>query len=216
LRSTPTNLLSIISNKEVVDIIYEFLKTKVEIMDLGKLMDAMKKVVDSEEYAKLTILVADVQNEIKKNRNHNQIEMVKLDEMLKKLFESLDIGNLADINEQLQKVLDEAKRINEENEKISARYDGNYAFVKTYTDAVEIHPEYKKEDIAAVIDIVYEAVKEIRSANILILQGRDNFIANINRITTVKLIKAGLYDGANLDDWYDSLLTEVYANMKMF
>ena len=26
----------------------------------------------------------------------------------------------------------------------------------------------------------------------------------------------GLYDDANLDDWYDELLSETYANMKMF
>ena len=103
-----------------------------------------------------------------------------------------------------------------ENEAIAKRYNGSYAFVKTYTDAVEIHPELEKEIIAKVVDVVFDAVQEIKSANMLILQGRDNFIANINRKTTVKLIKAGLYDDANLDDWYDELLSETYANMKMF
>ena len=216
LKSTPTNLLSIISNKEVVDILYEFFKTKIEILDLSKLIEAMKGVASSEEYKELTDLVVKVQEEIKRNRNHNQIDMVKLDEVLKKLFEMLDIANIAEINEELRKVLAEAQRINAENEAIAKRYNGSYAFVKTYTDAIEIHPELDRETIAKVVDVVFEAVQEIKSANMLILQGRDNFIANINRKTTVKLIKNGLYDDADLDDWYDELLSETYANMKMF
>lgn len=216
LRSTPTNLLSIISNKEVVDILYEFLKTKIEILDLKKLIDAMSKVATSEEYTTMTDLVSKVQVEIKKNRNHNQIEMIHLDELLQRLFNMLDISNLAEINDELRKILDKARRINEENERLSARYDGSYAFVKTYTDAIEIHPEYDKEDIAAVLDIVYEAVKEIKTANILILQGRENFTSSISNKTITKLIKAKLYNKLNLKEWYNSLLVETYANMKMF
>ena len=216
LKSTPTSLLSIISNKEVVNILYEFLKTKIEILDLSKLIEAMKGVAESEEYKEMTDLVVQVQEEIKKNRNHNQIEMIKLDEVLKHLFELLDISNMAEISEELRKILAEARRINEEAERIARRYSGSYAFVKTYTDAVEIHPEIDRETIARVIDVVFEAVQEIKSANMLILQGRDNFIANLNRKTTVKLIKSGLYDDAELDDWYDDLLSETYANMKIF
>lgn len=216
LRSTPTNLLSIISNKEVVDILYEFLKTKIEILDLKKLIDAMSKVATSEEYTTMTDLVSKVQVEIKKNRNHNQIEMIHLDELLQRLFNMLDISNLAEINDELREILDKARRINEENERLSARYDGSYAFVKTYTDAIEIHPEYDKEDIAAVLDIVYEAVKEIKTANILILQGRENFTSSISNKTITKLIKAKLYNKLNLKEWYNSLLVETYANMKMF
>lgn len=216
LRSTPTNLLSIISNKEVVDILYEFLKTKIEILDLSKLIDAMSKVATSEEYQTMTELVSKVQNEIKRNRNHNQIEMVKLDELLQKLFAMLDIANMAEVNEELRKILEEAQRINEENEKISARYDGNYAFVKTLTDACEIHPEFDKEDIARVMDIVYEAVKEIKTANILILQGRENFVSSVSSKTITALIKAKLYGKLGLKEWYQVLLRETYTNMKMF
>lgn len=216
LKSTPTNLLSVISNKEVVDILYEFLKTKIEVLDLSKLVDAMKGVAETEEYKQLTDVVTKVQDEIKKNRNHNQIEMIKLDPLLQKLFEMLDISNMAEISEELRKILEEIKRINEENERISARYGGNYAFVKTYTDAAEVHPEIDKEVIAKVVDVIFNAVQEIKSANMLILQGRENFKANINKITTVDLIKSGLYDDANLDDWYDDLISEVYSNMKVF
>ncbi len=216
LKTTPTDLLSIISNREVVEILYEFFKTKIEVLDLAKLIEALKGLADSEEFKDMSDLVQKVQNEIKNNRNHNQIEMVKLDEILQQLFEALDISNMDYINEELRKVLAEAQRINRENEAIAKRYNGSYAFVKTYTDAVEIHPEIDKETIAKVVDVIFESVQEIQSANILILQSRDTFMANINRKTTVKLIKSGLYDDANLDDWYDDLLAETYTNMKTF
>ena len=123
---------------------------------------------------------------------------------------------LDDINEELRAILEEARRINEENERLSARYDGSYAFVKTYTDAIEVHPEYDKEDIAKVLDIVYEAVKDIRSANILVLQGRDNFVSSVSHKTVTKLIKAKLYGKLSLKDWYNDILTETYSNMKIF
>lgn len=216
LRSTPTTLLSIITNKEVVDIIYEFLKTKIEILDLSKLTEAMKEFVNTEAYTTMTDLVTKVQDEIKRNRNHNQLAMVKLDELLQKLFEMLDITNLDSINDELRAILEEAHRINEENERISARYHGSYAFLKTYTDAIEVHPEYDKEDIARVLDIVCEAVNEIQSANILILQGRDNFISSVSNKTITKLIKEKLYGKLGLKNWYTSILAETYANLKIF
>ena len=216
LSATPTTMMDIISNKEIVEILYEFLKTKIEILDMSKLAEAMKKFVDSENYGTMVDLVTKVQDEIKKNRNHNQIAMVKLDEVLQRLFAMLDISNLDEINEELRAILEEARRINEENERLSARYDGSYAFVKTYTDATEVHPEYDSEDIAKVLDIVYDAVKEIRSANILILQGRDNFISSVSRMTVTKLIRAKLYGRLSLKDWYNDILAETYSNMKIF
>ena len=216
LTSTPTTMMDIISNKEIVEILYEFLKTKIEILDMSKLVDAMKDFVDKDEYKTMVDLVTKVQDEIKKNRNHNQIEMVKLDEVLQKLFAMLDISNLDNINEELRAILEEARRINEENERLSARYEGSYAFVKTYTDAIEVHPEYDKEEIAKVLDIVYEAVKDIRSANILILQGRENFVSSVKHMTVTKLIKAKLYGKLSLNGWYDDILTETYTNMKIF
>ncbi len=216
LSSTPTSLMSIISNKEVVEILYEFFKTKIEILDLGKLAEVMKQFVDSEGYNTMTDLVVQVQNEIKRNKNHSQIAMINLDEVLQKLFAMLDISNLESINEELRAILDEARRINDENEKLAARYDGNYAFVKTYSDSIEAHPEFEKEEIAKVLDIVYEAVKEIQSSNILILQGRDNFIASVNNKTITKLIKEKLYSKLNLKEWYNEILTETYNNMKIF
>ena len=216
LSSTPMTMMEIISNKEIVEILYEFLKTKIEILDLSRLTEAMKDFAGQESYKTMVDLVTKVQDEIKRNRNHNQISMVKLDEVLQKLFMMLDIANLDNINEELRAILEEARRINEENERLSARYDGSYAFVKTYTDAVEVHPEYDKEDVASVMDVVYGAVKEIQSANILILQGREVFVSNVSHKTLPQLIRLGLYAKLGLKSWYTDILTETYANMKIF
>ena len=216
LSSTPSSLMSIISNKEIVDIIYEFFKTHIVVLDMSKLSEAMEKFVNSEEYQTMNNFIKDIQIEIKKNHNRNQISMVKLDEALKKLFAMLDISNVSKINDELRKLLKEVKRINGENEKLSARYDGDYAFVKTYTDAIEMHPEYMPEDIAKVLDIVYNAVKNIRSANILILQGRDSFVSSISFETVPMLIKEKLYNKLNLKDWYNDILIETYSNIKIF
>ena len=88
--------------------------------------------------------------------------------------------------------------------------------MKTYTDAVEVHPEYDAEDIAKVLDIVYAAVKDIRSANILVLQGRENYVSSVSHMTVTKLIKAKLYGKLSLKDWYYDILMETYSNMKIF
>ena len=216
LKSAPTNLLSVLSNKEVVDILYEFFKTKIEIIDLSKLTRAMKELTDSDEYAEMTRLVAEVQEELKRNQNKSQIEMVKLDEILRQLFEDLDIDSLASINSKLLDVLQQAREINETNILMSQRYGGNFAFVKTYTDAKEIRPDVDGEAIAKTLDVLFAVVQEIQSANILMLQSRTQFIATMHHKTTVPLTKSGLYDDAQLDDWYDDLLAQLHANLKIF
>ena len=219
LKSTPTSLLAIIDNNEVINIVYEFFKTKISILDLSKFQEMLDKFTASPAYNTLTQTVTDIQKEVKRNCNPNQSAMIKLDELLQKIFEMLeiaDINDLSSVNEELAKVLAEIRRINEENERLAARYDGDYAFVKTFTDAVEIHPDCDKEDIATVIDIVFAAVKDVRNSNILTIQQRDNFVAIVKKNTTASLLKSGLYKKLGLKDWYSNLLTETYANMKIF
>ena len=191
LQTTPVNFLSIIDNNEVVSIVYEFLKVRITIMDLSKFQEILDRVSNSEQYKDLT-------------------------ELLQRIFEALDISNLDTINEQLAEVLERIRQINADNERLAARYDGDYAFVKTYTDAIEIHPEMDKEDIAAVIDVVYASVKDVRDSNILAIQQRDNFVGIVKKNTTAALLKSGLYKKLGLKDWYTDLLNETYANIKIF
>lgn len=215
LTTTPTDLMSIISNEEVVTIIYEFFKTQVSLMD-QKLFEGTKDFGKSEKYTRMTETVKEIQKEIKRNKNRNQAEMVKLDELLRKLFAAMNIDDLDSVNAQLEEILKKMREINEENERLAKRYDGNYAFVKTFIDAAEMHNDLAKDDIASVLDIVYEAVKGIKDMNLLVIQGRDVFTASVKKQTTAKLLKSGLYKKLALKDWYTDLLNETYTNMKMF
>ncbi len=207
LSSKPMTVMNIISNKEIVEILYEFLRIRTEILEVPQLTEEMKRLDE---------LISKVQNEIKKNRNPNQIEMVELEEVLRKLFEKMKILSLNEINKELCSILEKVKQINKVDEQLSERYGGSYAFVKTYTDTVRNHPEYNKENIGKILDIVCEAVKRIRTANILILQRRDNFVSHVNEMTIINLVDNGLFEELSLDDWYDDILTEIYNNMKTF
>lgn len=216
LTGQPTDLLAIISNKQVCSILYEFFKVNVSIMDMGKLTEKLEEMEKSKSYQEMQGTVVKIQNEIKKNKNRGQAEMIKLDELLQKIFEALDINNIEEINEQLKDILNQIRAINEENERLAARYDGNYSFVKTYQDAVEIHPDLDKDDIAAALDIIYKSVKEIQDTNILVLQGREMFCSSVKKTVSAELLKSGLYKKLGLKDWLGDLLGEVYSNMKKF
>lgn len=216
LRNRPTDTLSVISNHEVVEIMYEFVKLKIVIMDLGKFAG---KYEGNENIDKIVETVKKIQKEVKENKNKNQSELIMLDEFLQKIFDLLEISRLEDleeINDELLSALEKIREINKENERLAAKYDGHYSFVKTYTDCVEQHPELDKNDIEDLIMIVYECYKEVSDVNSLVLQSRDNFITGVKMNTTKKLLKAKLYKRMNLKDWYSSMLSEAYTNIKMF
>lgn len=216
LSSQPTDLLAIISNKQVCDILYEFFKVKISILDMSELSNKFKDFEKSQKYTRMQNTVGEIQKEIKNNKNRGQSEMIKLDELLKKIFNELNIDDLDSINDQLKEILDKIRAINAENERLAKRYDGNYAFVKTYQDLCEMHPEYSKKDIESVLDIVYPSVRDIKDNNILILQGRDVFTTSVKKTTIKDLLKFGLYKKLSLKNWYTDILNELYINLKKF
>lgn len=212
LKTNTVDTLSVISNDEVVEIIYEFIKTKIIVMDLGKLSnnDDIDIIIDT---------VKKVQKEIKKNKNKTDIRIVKLNELLKKVFEMLEISNLDDlnnVNEELINALNEVHNINQENDRLSSIYGGNYAFVKTYNDYITLFPDYEKSDIEKVLISIYENVKEVMDKNTLILQGRANFIVNVKKNTTPKLLKSKIYKKLDMKNWFNQLLGDIYTNLQLY
>ena len=189
LTTKPIDLMTVVSNEEVVKIVYEFFKVKISIMDMSKLTKAFKDVSDIDGYKQFTDAVTDIQKEIRRNKNTGAEKIVSLEDL---------------------------RCINEENERLAARYGGNYAFVKTYSDVVEMHPEFDREDLAKLTDVAYAAVKDIEGSNILILHGRESFVNTIKKNTTTQLLKSGLYKKLNLKDWYADFLGETYSNMRIF
>ena len=213
LKTNTVSMMDIISNEEIVEIMYKFIKTKITIMDLSQLNSNDPKIKE------IVKIVSDIQGEIKKNKNKGDIRIIKLDELLQRIFDSLsisDLDNMDDIKDELINVLYELNKINKENERLSKIYGGNYAFVKTYSDCIEEHPELQKSNIEKLVVIVYETIKDFIDKDTLVIQGRQNFIDNIKRATTKELLKSKLYKNLNLKEWYNQILSELYTNLQLY
>ena len=85
-------MMSVISNDEVVEILYEFIKTKILILDLGRFTP------DNPVYQRFERTVREIQCEIKNNKNKEDIKVVKLDQLLQEIFSKLSISDLSDLD----------------------------------------------------------------------------------------------------------------------
>lgn len=210
LSTNTVDMMNVISNKEVIEILYEFIKTKIIIMDLGQLTQ------DNPTFKRFEKVVREVQDEIKKNKNKGDIKILKLDQLLQEIFAKLSISDLSDldsITDELLEALKKARDINYENERLAELYGGNYAFVKTYQDAIESYSADKSE-IEKMLVIIYEDIKNVITADSLIIQGRKNFADSIKHNVTKILLKENLY--AKVKDFYDQILNELYMNIQLF
>ena len=204
------DMMSVISNDEVVEILYEFIKTKILILDLGRFTP------DNPVYQRFERTVREIQREIKNNKNKEDIKVVKLDQLLQEIFSKLSISDLSDldaITDELLEALKQARDINDENDRLAQIYGGNYAFVKTYQDAVEKYAADKSE-IEGMLVYIYHDIKDIMEADTLIVQGRKNFIDSIKHDVTKPLLKAGIY--VKIKTFYDQILSELYTNLQLF
>ena len=125
----------------------------------------------------------------------------------------MDIHNIADLTEELKQALDEARKINNENERIAAEYGGHYAFVRSYQDAIVNVPADKSE-IERFLQIVYERIKDVINTDSLIIQGKTSFIASIKKDVTKILVKEGIYK--SIKAYYDQLLADLYVNVQLY
>lgn len=209
--STKTfDMMSVISNDEVVEILYEFIKTKILILDLGQFTP------DNPTYQRFEKTVREIQNEIKNNKNKEDIKVVKLDQLLQEIFNKLSISDLSDldtITDELLEALKQARDINYENDRLAQIYGGNYAFVKTYQDAIEKYSADKSE-IEKMLVYIYSDIKDIIEADTLIVQGRKNFADSIKHDVTKLLLKDNIY--VKVKSFYDQILNELYTNLQIF
>lgn len=211
LHNNPVEMMDVMNNNDVVEIIYQFIKTQITIMDLGQLSE------DNPKIQRFTKLVTAVQHEIKNNKNKNDIKVVKLDELLKEIFNKLSISDLSDIDnisDELESALEEIVNINKENDRLSKSYGGNYSFVKTYQDISDLYRDVDQNKIEKSLIIVYENIKDVLDKNILVVQGRKNFIDSIKHKVTKILLKEKLY--STVKSVYDKMLNELYTNLQLF
>lgn len=210
LSNNTVEMMDVISNDEVVEILYEFIKVKIIIMDLGQITQ------DNPRFQRFSKVVKDIQHEIKKNKNKGDIKIKKLDELLQKIFNDLSISDLSDldsITDELLEALERARNINYENERLSKVYGGNYAFVKTYQDAIEIYPA-DKSDIEKMLVIIYQVIEDVLDKEVILVQGRKNFADTIKSKATKILLKEKLY--GKIKEFYAQLLNELYTNIQLF
>lgn len=210
LSSRTVDMMNVISNDEVVEILYEFIKTKILILDLGQFTP------DNPIYKRFEKTVREIQHEIKNNINKGDIKVVKLDQLLQEIFNKLSISDLSDldsITDELLEALKQARDINYENDRLAQIYGGNYAFVKTYQDAIEKY-SVDKSDVEKMLVHVYEDIKDVLEADTLIVQGRKNFTDSIKHDVTKLLLKDNIY--VNVKGFYDQILNELYTNLQLF
>ncbi len=210
LSQNTVSMMDVISNQEVVEILYEFIKVKIIILDLGQITQ------DNPRFQRFSKVVREIQNEIKKNKNKDDIKIRKLDELLQKIFNELSISDLNDldsITDELLEALERARNINFENERLSGIYGGNYAFVKTYQDAIEMYTADKSE-IERTLVIVYEMIEDILDKEVVTIQGRKNFADVIKSRATKILLKEKLY--GKIKGFYTQLLNDLYTNIQLF
>ena len=213
LREAPSSMMEILSDEEVVEIIYDFIKTAISIIDLSRFDP------NSDSYKNFTKTLKDVKHEINRNKNKADIMMLSLDIALQELFAKLDIKNMNDLDsltDEMKAILEKAIAINAENDRLSSQYDGNFAMVKTYQDSVAARPDLSNKDIEAAVKLIYEQIKDSIDTSILVVQGRQGFIDLTKKKVIKHLLKAGLYKSLGLNTWIESLLSGMYSNLQSY
>lgn len=210
LTTQTLNTLDIMNNDEVVNVIYEFIKTKIVILDLSKF------TLLPEDYDKIKDVVSKVQDEIRKNKNKKDIKVQKLDTLLKKIFERLQMfeyDSVDELTDELRAALEESRKINEENERLSKAYGGSYGFVKTLSDCV-IETDIDRSIIEKVLAVIYDNIKDTIYDDALIVQGKNGFVSATKSKVTKILLKEKLYTA--IKSSYDTILEILYINLLLY
>lgn len=210
LSNNTVHMMDFISDERIVEIIYEFIKTRIEVLDLSKF------AAGTPEGERFKQQVLDIQKEIKKNKNKQDIKIIELDQLLQNVFKRLEIGDLDDlesINEELRKALEKARRINAENDRLAALFGNHFGFARSYSDAC-VQYDLDKSDIEKILSIVYDNLKDLLDSDTIVIQGRANFIAAVKKDVTKILLKEKLY--AKIKNVYDEFLGSLYTNIQLY
>jgi len=207
LRSQTIDTLAIMNNKEVMEIIYEFFKTRVLILDLGAFNE------EAPEIKELKDAIEKLQNQIKRNKNRNDIKIKKLEELLKDVFSRLNINNIEELTEELKKAANEAEKINDENDRLAEIYGGHYSFVKTFSDSI-INYNVDKSDVEKLLLTIYDDLKDKLKGDSITIQGKTNFVKAIQKNITPVLFNTGLY--SKVKGCLGDILSDLYTNIQLF
>lgn len=124
-----------------------------------------------------------------------------------------EYDSIDDLTDELRKAYEEAKRINEENERLSQTYGGSFAFVKTLSDSV-FDTDIDRSDLEETLKIVYDSIKDTIYDDALIIQGKKGFVDSVKAKVTKTLLKNGLYK--KVKRAYDDILGTLYTNLLLY
>jgi type I restriction enzyme R subunit len=206
LHSQTIDTLALMNNKEVMEIIYEFLKIRVSILNLGLFNEK------SSEFVELKSVIENLQQEIKLNKNRSETKFKKLEDLLKDVFGRLSINNIEELTEDLRKATLEAKRINDENNRLSEIYGGHYSFVKTLSDSI-VNYNANLSDVEKLLLTVYDDLKNKLKGDSITIQGKNNFVNSILKNITPVLFNNGLYSKVKI--YLNDLLNDLYTNIQL-
>jgi type I restriction enzyme, R subunit len=207
ITSNPVDTFAIMNNKEVIEIIYEFLKVKTQILNLDQLIG------DNPKINELKDVITSIQNEIQRNKNTNDLRIRKLEELLQKVFKELNIDNISELTEELKQVYDGIKNINDENDRLAEIYGGHYSFVKTYSESFNKY-SIEKSESEKVLLITYSYLQDKLKGDAVTVQGKANFISHTKSAITKKLFEDGLY--SKVKGCIDDILGDLYTNIQLF
>lgn len=198
---------SYLSNNEIIEILYEFLRTKTEIVDLTTFSE---NGVGQQ--------ISKINDAIKKNKNKKDMRMSTLEEEIRKILTKLeifDVNMLEQINGELAQIYEDIKRINEENEVRAKKYDGEFGYVRAIQEFSDMNPELDKNKIENAVLIIKNQVDTIKEINRLIYKDKVTFINEIKKTTTSEMIKNKYYQELDLKNNFDRILSLIYVNVTL-
>jgi len=209
LSGNPLQTLNYLNEKEVVEMVFNFVKTRTVILD-------MKNIDIPDDFKEH---ISNLSREVVKIVNKDDEEAIKLDAFLRKTFEKLQFNSIDDLNQLADDVkiaLLKAEKINEENDRLAKMFHGDFAYVKTYQDFLKNHNDFPKRDVLRFVRMLENAIQSISSVNNLVLIGRQNFIANVKKKTSGKLLQKGLYSRLKLNELFDPVLSKLFVNLQLY
>lgn len=208
IKEDPIETMLDMPEEELGELIYEFKKVKEGLLNLGNTSEM------DENFEKLTKILRSIQNELKKNENKNDPQLIKLNEWIMSVFEKLydsDLDDIESIIDEAIEVLVEVKRINAENDSFIEKYGGNSAYLKTYHFIVKNY-KLNQDTITCVLDVIYEDINNV-NMSVLISKGRRNFVNKINADTSLILYEKNVFN--YVKSCYSPILNELYTNLKI-
>ena len=222
-----TKALEILSNEEIIEVVYTFIKRNPEVIDLrlvgaedsnsGKNNEDEKKndtvdIVDKsvEEYKRLILNIKKAMNE---NKNKKDTKYVFLADRLTKVFSRLSLSD----KEELKVIQEDITALNKHNDNLAVAFDNHFAFIKTISEVKEKFPELKEEDIELLFKIIFKLRKKDLNQSILLKMGERSFIDNTRSSATKEILKdidcRYLYNSMKLNKIYDEVLHRLYVNL---